>query len=293
MAQQNREERTVLESITTLGEAGKKAPKMEGLPTGIEGLDGLFFTTRIEKKKAIKEPLGGIPKYSVFNITGVSDTGKSLMVEQFSVYQASKGIKVAFITVETPAEFVAVALKERARAMALDEKKADENIIIIDAASHRVLREDYLALLDTLAHVIRTYKTEVVVIDSITGLYENREMQARTIVRPLYNFLKKWHQTALMVAQKRSSHEEFSAEAAGGYAVAHIVDGTMVLFKETIDSTYKERMYGLPLGEMIRLFRIDGCRMCGHDTSTHVLEITELGLVKVGPTLTELKQQRR
>ncbi len=293
MAQTTREDRTLLESIITLGEAGKKAPKLEGLPTGIQGLDDLFFTTRIEDGKAVKEPLNGIPRYSVLNITGVSDTGKSLMVEQFAVYQASQDTKVAFITVETPAEFVAVALKERAKAMALDEEKADENIIIIDAASHRVLREDYLVLLDTLAHVIRTYKTEVVVIDSVTGLYENREMQARTIVRPIYNFLKKWHQTALLVAQKRSSHEEFSAEAAGGYAVSHIVDGTMVLFKETIDTTYKERMYGLPLGEMIRLFRIDGCRMCGHDTSTHLLEITELGLVKIGPTLTQLKNQGR
>ncbi len=293
MAQQAREERTVLESITTLGEAGKKAPKMEGLPTGIDGLDQLFFTTSIQRKKVVRKSLGGLPRYSVFNITGVSDTGKSLMVEQFSAFQASQDRRVAFVTVETPAEFVAVALKERAKAMALDEKKADENIVIIDAASHRVLREDYLALLDTLAHVIRNYKTEAVVIDSITGLYENREMQARTIVRPFYNFLKKWHQTALMVAQKRSSHEEFSPEAAGGYAVSHMVDGTMVLFKQTIDSTYKERMYGLPLGEMIRLFRIDGCRMCGHDTSTHLLEITDLGLVKIGPTLLELKNQGR
>jgi len=290
---QTREERTVLESITTLEEAGRKAPQVEGLSTGIGGLDHLFFTTRIQGKRAAKEPLGGIPRYSVFNITGVSDTGKSLMAEQFSVFQASRDIKVAFITVETPAEFAAVALKERAKAMAVGGKKIEENIIIIDAASHRVLREDHLALLDTLAYVIRTYKTEAVVVDSVTGLYENREMQARTIVRPIYNFLKKWHQTALLVAQKRSSHEEFSAEAAGGYAVSHIVDGTMVLFKETIDSTYKERLYGLPLGEMIRLFRIDGCRMCGHDPTTHLLEITDLGLVKIGPSLIELKKQGR
>jgi len=119
MAQTTREDRTLLESIITLGEAGKKAPKLEGLPTGIQGLDDLFFTARIEDGKAVKEPLNGIPRYSVLNITGVSDTGKSLMVEQFAVYQASQDTKVAFITVETPAEFVAVALKERSRAMAL------------------------------------------------------------------------------------------------------------------------------------------------------------------------------
>jgi len=28
--------------------------------------------------------------------------------------------------------------------------------------------------------------------------------------------------------------------------------------------------------------------MCGHDTSTHILRITELGLVEVGPKLEEI-----
>jgi len=47
-------------------------------------------------------------------------------------------------------------------------------------------------------------------------------------------------------------------------------------------------MYKRPIGEMVRLFRIDGCRMCGHDTETHFMEITEGGLIKIGPTLKEL-----
>jgi len=68
---------------------------------------------------------------------------------------------------------------------------------------------------------------------------------------------------------KRSGHEEFTAEAAGGYAVGHIVDGTMILAKELIDSTIKAKIYKKPIGEIVRLFGIDGCRMCGHDTKTH------------------------
>ncbi|HDI72872.1 MAG TPA: KaiC domain-containing protein, partial [Candidatus Altiarchaeales archaeon] len=126
------------------------------------------------------------------------------------------------------------------------------------------------------------------IVDSITGLYEHKEMMARIFVRQLFNFMKKWYQTALFVSQKRSSHEELSAEAAGGYAVSHIVDCTMVLSKKTIQSSYDERMYKRPIGEMVRLFRIDGCRMCGHDTETHFMEITEGGLIKIGPTLKEL-----
>ncbi len=276
------------ESIHTLTDIGKKTPRLEGVETGIEGLDSLFFTSTIDKGKVRKVILGGIPRYAVINLTGVSDTGKSLMVEQFTITQASKGESVAFITVETPAVFLSMGLKERARAMGVNYSAIEENIIIIDAASHTSLREDMPTLLDTLAYVIKKYKVKNVVVDSVTGLYEHKEMLARVFVRQLFNFLKKWYQTALFVSQKRSSHEELSAEAAGGYAVSHIVDCTMVLSKKIIMSRYDENLYKKPIGEMVRLFRIDGCRLCGHDTETHFMEITEGGLVRIGPSLKEL-----
>jgi RecA/RadA recombinase len=101
----------VEEAVSTLKETGKKAPDIKGIPTGIEGLDDLFFTTVFENGKAKLIPLGGIPQYSVFNITGISDTGKSLMAEQFAIKQASLGNSVAFITVESPAHFVASSMK--------------------------------------------------------------------------------------------------------------------------------------------------------------------------------------
>lgn len=271
-----------LSAVFKGSEAIEKAPKIYGVPTGIEGLDELFFVVVSEKGKLVKKNLGGIPAYSVFNITGVSDTGKSLMVEQFTVKQASMGEKVAFITVETPANFVASSLALRASAMGLNFKDFEDNIVIIDAASSSKLRENLPDLLATLAYVIKEYKIKFTVIDSVTGLFETKEMMARLVVRRLFNFMKKWYQTALFVSQKRSGHEELTAEAAGGYAVGHIVDGTMVLAKELIDSPYKAKMYGKNVGDIVRLFRIDGSRMCGHDTKTHFLEITETGLVKIG-----------
>jgi len=268
-------------AVFTGSKALEKAPEFHGISTGIEGLDDLFFIVENVQGKLVKKPLNGIPSYSVFNITGVSDTGKSLMVEQFTVHRASKGEKVAFITVESPAPFTVNALKFRAQAMGLDFDDFQDNIILIDAASSSRIRENLPDLLSTLAYVIKTYKVKYTVIDSITGLFENREMLARAIVRRLYNFMKKWYQTALFVSQKRSGHEEFTAEAAGGYAVGHIVDGTMILAKELIDSTLKAKIYKKPIGEIVRLFRIDGCRMCGHDTKTHFLEISETGLIKI------------
>ncbi len=271
----------VKEAIFVGSEALAKAPKIYGVPTGIEGLDDLFFIVEVENGKIVKKNLGGIPAYSVFNITGVSDTGKSLMVEQFAVKQASEGHRVAFITVETPANFVAASLKLRAAAMGLEFEKFEDNIVLIDAASNTKIRENLPDLLATLAYAIKTYKIKFTVIDSVTGLFENKESIARGIVRRIFNFLKKWYQTALLVSQKRSGHEELTAEAAGGYAVGHIVDGTMVLAKEIIDTTYKAKLYKKEVGDLVRLFRIDGCRMSGHDTKTHFMEITETGLVRI------------
>ena len=277
--------RVVEEGIWVAEEALKKAPRLEGVPTGVEGLDELFFRSEIREGKVVRVPLGGIPRYSVTNITGVSDTGKSLMAEQYTVKQASRGEAVAFITVESPAPFVTMGLRERATAMGIDFESIKDKIILIDAASHTSLRESIPNLLATLAFAIKRYNIKHTVIDSITGLYEAKEMLARTIVRQLFNFMKKWYQTAIFVSQKRSSHEELSAEAAGGYAISHIVDCTMVLAKELIMTQYQARIYKKEIGDIVRLFRIDGCRLCGHDTKTHFMEITETGLVKIGPPL--------
>ena len=274
------------ESISRISELAEKAPELVGVPTGVEGLDELFFVVEFTKRgKPKKKPLGGFPLRSVINITGVADTGKTLMAEQFTVKQASLGYPVIYVSVESPGPFVASSLKYRAKVMGVDESAIEENVVIIDAASYSTLRDSLLTLFSTLAHAIKTYKTKSVVIDSITGLYEAKEMMARTVVRSVFNFLKKWYQTGILISQKRSGHEELSAEAAGGYAVAHIVDGTIVVSKELITTQRQANLYKRPIGDLVRLFRIDGCRLCGHDTKVRFLEITEEGLVKIGPPI--------
>ena len=282
--------KVIKEGIFSLKEGAAKAPKLYGVKTGVEGLDELFFFSEIDEKtgKPVKKILGGYPSYAVVNITGVSDTGKSLMAEQFAVQQASEEKIVGFVTVESPAAFVANSLKQRAKAMGVDPSVVEEKIFFIDVASHYVLREDLTSFFNTLAYAIKEYKISRIVIDSITGFYEEKEMMARAVVRRFFNFMKKWHQTALFISQKRSGHEEMSAEAAGGYAISHIVDCSIVLSKVPILTAYQQRMYKKPIGELIRLFRIDGCRLCGHDTRVHLMEITEQGLVKIGQPLESL-----
>jgi len=278
----------LVEAVTPLQELAQRVPQLEGVPTGVPGLDELFFVTEWCEGKAVRRVLGGIPRYAVLQVTGVSDTGKSLMVEQFAVERARRGEPCIFLTTEAPGPFVAGSLQLRAQAMGVPREAIDRAIILIDAATHTSLTHDLGTLLSTLAFAIRTYHAQAVVIDSLTGFYEACEMQAREIVRPLYLFLKKWHQTALAVSQKRSGHELITAEAAGGFALGHILDGSLVLAKQPVLSYQQAKLYRTPIGETVRLFRIDGCRMSGHDTATHLLEIIPEGLVRIGPRLSDL-----
>ena len=85
----------------------------------------------------------------------------------------------------------------------------------------------------------------------------------------------------MFVSQKRSAQASESAEAAGGLAVAHIVDGTIVLDKKLIESKRDTSLYNLPLGSVLRTIRIDGCRLTAHDSDTWVFEITELGTIEI------------
>ncbi len=171
--------------------------------------------------------------------------------------------------------------------MGLDFDEVEKNIVVIDASEEEELRENPKALMETMAYAIKEKKITNVIIDSITGLYEHKEVMARQIVRQFFNFLKKWRQTGLFVSQKRSAQASESVEAAGGLAVAHIVDGTIVVDKKLIMSQREASLYKKPIGDVIRLIRIDGCRLSGHDSRTWVFEITELGIVNIIAPLAE------
>ncbi len=274
--------------VHELKDLAKGAPKLFGIPTGTK-LDEMFHKVVYDEKKDkyIREPLGGLPSYSVTNLTGVADTGKSLLAEQFALVQASLGYKVLFVTVETPAQFLYTAFKERSRFMEADFSEIEENIVVLDASQSFELRDNMKAFLDTMKYAIEKKSTTITVIDSITGLYEHREMLARQIVRDIYNFLKRWRQTALLVSQKRSSQGSETAEAAGGLAVAHIVDGTIVMSKKLIETRWDMTFYKMPLGSVLRTIRIDGSRLCPHDSRSYVFEIDDRGFIDIKMPLDE------
>jgi KaiC domain protein len=272
-----------------LSQLKDEAPDLFGIPTGTK-LDEMFFKIEKNGDKYVKKPLGGIPYLSVMNLTGVPDSGKSVLAEQFAIHQASRGYRVLFVTVENPASFLYTALKQKSEALNADFSKIEKNTIVIDASQDDEFRENPRTLMDTMAYAIREKRTSITIIDSITGLYEHKEVMARQIVRQFFNFLKKFKQTGLFVSQKRSAQTSESAEAAGGLAVAHIVDGTIVLDKKLIESRWDVSLYNLPLGSVLRTIRIDGCRVTAHDSSTWVFEITEAGVLEI---LSPLKEYMR
>lgn len=269
---------SLTEGLYLLSELEKEAPPLEGVPTGVPGLDSLFFRLVTRENGPRRVPLPGFPRFAVIHLTGVPDTGKSLIAEQFALAQAKRGEKVLFITVELPGPFLVQSVRERAKFLGVPWEQVVENVLLIDAAKHFELREDIFALSTLIERVVSREKIQHVVIDSITGLYEGKEMMARSIVRKLYHTVKSLYQTALFISQKRSSHEETSAEAAGGYAVPHIVDCTIVLSKFIVATKQSSALYGKPIGDVVRTLRIDGCRVCGHDTRTYLAEITEEGI---------------
>ena len=256
-----------------------EAPEIFGIPTST-GLDKLFYKLVKKGGEWTKEPLGGIPFRAVINVTGEPDTGKSVLAEQFAVFQAGRGYGVCFVTVEAPAQFLFTALQQKADVMGLSFDEVKENMVVVDAAANPSIRENLYNFVETVRYAVQTYETKITVVDSITGLYEHKEIMARQVVRVVFNELKKLGQTALLISQKRSSQAAETAEAAGGLAVAHIVDGTVVMGKVLIKSKWESQLYGLPLGSVLRTIRIDGCRVVPHDTRTWVFEITDTGLVE-------------
>ncbi|ACX53043.1 putative circadian clock protein, KaiC [Ammonifex degensii KC4] len=278
--------------IVRLKEMRDRIPKLFGIPSGVPGLDDLFFTVTFEEEGYRRVSLKGIPSAAVVHLTGVPDTGKSLMAEQFALTQAARGFATLYVTVEVPAHFLAQGLKLRARAMNLSWETIEEGLYLLDLARMPEEKENIGELCESLARIIREEEIKACVIDSVTGLYEGRETAARTTVRRLYEVMKDHYQTAIFVSQKRSSHEEMSAEAAGGYGVSHILDCTIVLAKMVV-SRSTASLYGKAPGELVRTLRIDGCRLCGHDTRVHLLEIDDAGIVRVGPPLSELAAETR
>ncbi len=257
---------------------------LEPVPTGVENLGRLFFFSEMVDGELKVRQLGGYPRGAFINLTGSSDTGKSLMLQQFAVVNSERE-RIVFVTTESPKEYLGASLNRLASVMGLRETANLRNIVIIDLSRKGLPLKD---LLYSLAMVIRRTGAKHLLIDSLTALFEDREVFARNVTRSLYRFSKRYSLTVLVSSQKRED-SPFSSRAAGGLAIGHIVDCNIVLSKLIVSTPFEKKLYGKDIGDVVRTLRIDGCRLCGHSSKTFIMDITREGMVKVLAPLSKIR----
>jgi KaiC domain protein len=252
---------------------------IQGIDSGIEYINKLFYYTIIENSKPVLKYVNGYPKGAVINITGEADTGKSLLVQTALVVNAFKNIKGVYISTENPLKYVSYSLKRISLLLNLDFEKIKANIKVIDLTFKYNLINNIDEFLKNLYYELRSdYRNGIIIFDSLTGFYESKEVMARYIVRRIFQFCKNLNLTAFLISQKRED-SPFSSKSAGGMAISHIADCNIVLSKIIVSSPYEKKIYGKEIGQVVRTFRIDGCRLCGHSSKTHIFEIDKIGLI--------------
>jgi len=248
--------------------------KIEPIDSGIEYINNLFYYLDLKEGKL--KILGGYPKGAVINITGEADTGKSILCQLVAVANSSKDLKTLYISLENPSSYVSSSLRRLALIKKIDFKNVMNNVKILDLSSSYNLLNNIDNLFKEIYKVTRNHN--ICIFDSVSALYENREVMARYIIRRIFQLSKNLNLTCFMVSQKRED-SPFSSKSAGGLAISHIADCNIVLSKIVISSFTEKKIYNLEIGEVVRIFRIDGCRLCGHSTKNHFYKINEYGYI--------------
>lgn len=245
-------------------------------------IDGMFID---ENDKAID----GIPFGSCALLSGLPNSGKSLLIEEVCLQLASKGVKVAFVTseevfrAETPRYDLESRLKERAKILKLEWEKIADNLFVLDAVSNAELRE-WSNFVSTLRFLIETRKIDFVAIDSLT-LLEDTRGQIKYRLGELMKYFQLHGITSLMVNQ-RAIDEADSLALAGGLALSHIADIVIEMDYKRLsswDSTIKLDT-NAKQGEVVYFFRILKNRICKYDARYKKYIITPEGLVRLSET---------
>lgn len=251
----------------------KDVIKIKSIDSGIDYINKLFYYVDLEDGKL--KALGGYPASSLINIVGEADTGKSLLC-QFAVVANSSKLKTVYISVENPASYVSSSLRRICLLKKVDYSSVISNVRILDLSNHFNISNNVDNFLRDFYSLAKGYN--ICIFDSITALYENREVMARYIVRRIFQITKNLGLTCFMVSQKRED-SPFVARSAGGMAISHIADCNIVLSKIIVSSFAEKKLYGADLGELVRIFRIDGCRVCGHSSKNHFFKINNYGYI--------------
>lgn len=272
------------------GEIGERAKKLESFiskPSDTaEKKPILYLKTRTLIDSLFlneqHKPLGGVPLGSQTGIIGLSDAGKSILVDEIAVCLADYGKKVLFIISEdifhseTPRFDLESRLKQKADILMLDWGKIKDNLMVLDTVKFAELRE-WSTLIEVYRYAVEILKMEVVIVDSLTLLEEYRgALKTRLLDLIRYNQTKGI--TAFFVCQ-RSEDEWDSYKIAGGIGVAHELDCKIVVdFGKAWNYEVKTDT-GKKQGEFVRIVRVLGCRLGDFDRRYHEVAITPDGFL--------------
>jgi hypothetical protein len=276
------EERKQLERFVLMAsptpETNGSAKSLTGLKTGTI-LDAFFLNEKHEK-------LEGIPLCGQVAITGLSGSGKSILIEEMAVKVASQGIPILYVTgedifkSETPRLDLQSRLIQKAKLLGLDWNTIQPNIFALDTVKFPELRE-WKTFAEAYRYTCEAYKIALALIDSVTVLETSRfQLKYRVIELVRYNQLN--GVTALFVNQRSEERDDISGMS-GGYNLDYQYDSTIIIdFTKTHNFTPHQMLEDLGIGknEFVRYARVLDSRLCGYDRRYHLVTISDDGFIR-------------
>ena len=262
-----------------------KFKDLKGIETGTF-LDRMFLDGE-------DKPINGIPFGSNSILTGLPNSGKSLLLEEIALRLAAQedGVeprhKVCYVLSEEMwrtegARFdLENRMRNKARQLNLDWSIISKNLYVLDTVTHAELR-DWFNFISTLRNLVETEKIDILLIDSMTLLEDNRG-SLKFRVLELIRYCQTHGLTSILINQ-RAVEESDSLAMAGGIALSHIVDTVFILDYKKISSWDSQLKTDIPTakqGQVLNFFRILKCRICRSDGHYFGYEITKDGLVKL------------
>lgn len=227
---------------------------IEGLKTGTL-LDDMFLDND-------GNSLGGIPKGSIMALTGLAGSGKSILMSE-AILNIAQDKKVLYVISEdifkseTDRLDMQSRLIDKTKILGLDWEKIKDNLIVMDAVQNKDLRI-WKTFSETYRYAIEAHSIKFVVIDSVTML-EDKRNSLKFRIMEIARFNQRKGITTVLVNQRATENWD-SYNMAGGHAIAHAVDGTILVDKgrtyhgDQVDELGKR-------GTEVRMVRIMDCRL--------------------------------
>jgi len=266
----------IINPNVSLGERPNKSE--EGFKT-YTFLDKMFLNV-------IGVSLDGLPFASNAILTGLPNSGKTLLVMEVALRVAESGKKVAYVTsekifrVDNARYDLESQMREMAGTLNLDWLKIVDNLFVIDTVKFAKLR-DWTNFISTYRSLVELKKIDLVLIDSMTLLEEARgALKYRVLELMRYN---QTHGLTSIMINQRAIEEADTLAMAGGIALSYAVDVVMALDYKKVSSWDAQIKLdtGAKQSETVNFFRVLKCSLSKFDAHYKAYEITQQGQVKL------------